>query len=159
MSAAELTIPELQNMLDHLLITAGSDSPWVAYVRARIAELEDRQRRAELPAIDYTTPAGQVSEKWYLRSHDGQGDAHRGHLSNDDTVTALCGATFRPVSRLFGKGPAFLRPPVDPVQACPACRSTYGEISRSDDADGAAVLGLIDTLSSPGSNKHRQKES
>ncbi|MGB7796583.1 MAG: hypothetical protein WBL53_10070 [Pseudonocardiaceae bacterium] len=40
---SELTISEFQSMLDHLLITAGSDSVWVTYVRQRIAELKARQ--------------------------------------------------------------------------------------------------------------------
>jgi hypothetical protein len=59
-------------------------------------------------------------EKWYLRSYK-DGDAHCGPMNQDGTVTGRCGLTFIPERRLFGEGPAFVRPPVDPLQACPSC--------------------------------------
>ena len=91
-----------------------------------------------------------MSEKWYLRSLN-DGDAHHCDRVNDDgTVTARCGLTFLPERRLFGEGPAVVRPPVDPIQACPQCRAA-GE--KTADPDGVAVQSLIATLSSPRSQR------
>ena len=95
-----------------------------------------------------------MSEKWYLRSYT-DGDAHHCDQINDDgTVTARCGLAFLPERRLFGEGPAVVRPPVDPIQACPECR-TAG--TKTEDPDGVAVRGLIETLSSPRSRRPARK--
>jgi hypothetical protein len=83
-------------------------------------------------------------DRWYLRSFK-DGEAHYGRINEDAMVTARCGLTFVPQPRLFGKGPAFARPPVDPLQACPKCRTT----ATHADTDGAEVQGLIEILSSP----------
>ncbi|MFY9808275.1 MAG: hypothetical protein WAK86_13540 [Pseudonocardiaceae bacterium] len=97
-----------------------------------------------------------MSEKWYLRSTDNSdGDAHHCDRVNDDgTVTARCGLTFLPERRLFGDGPAVVRPPVDPIQGCPQCRAA-GE--QTEDPDGVAVRGLIEALSSPRSPRPLRK--
>jgi hypothetical protein len=80
-----------------------------------------------------------VSEKWYLRSQN-DGDAHHCDRVNDDgTVTARCGLTFLPERRLFGEGPAVVRPPVDPIQACPQCRAAEKEDRRSRWGRGAEL--------------------
>ncbi|MGH3548900.1 MAG: hypothetical protein ACRDQU_12480 [Pseudonocardiaceae bacterium] len=99
-------------------------------------------------------------DRWYLRSYK-DGDAHYGHaggdIDDDGMVTARCGLTFRPQQQLFGAGPAFVRPPVDALQACPGCRaaqSTAGT-DREPDPDGSAVLGLIETLNSPRKKRNR----
>jgi hypothetical protein len=57
---------------------------------------------------------------WYLRSTSDR-DTHRGELQPDGTVTAVCGAVFRPVSYLHGNGPALPDHPPDPDQVCPHC--------------------------------------
>ena len=58
--------------------------------------------------------------EWYLRSL-GDRDTHRGELRPDGTVTAVCGAVFRPVQYL-GKDPALSGEPADPQQVCLTCR-------------------------------------
>ncbi|MGH3546728.1 MAG: hypothetical protein ACRDQU_01085 [Pseudonocardiaceae bacterium] len=94
--------------------------------------------------------------KWYQRS-DKDGDTHYGYITeymikdsadpNDGiVVTARCGLMFRPQRPLFDDNPLFGRDSVDALQACPTCRSTS---EQQPDTDGAAVLGLIHTLSSP----------
>lgn len=94
-----------------------------------------------------------MSEKWYLRSYK-DGDAHYcDGVNEDDTVTARCGRTFLPETQLFGEGPAVVRPPVDPLQACPKCVAE----GNTTDPDGAAVRGLIDALSSPRSQRSTRK--
>jgi hypothetical protein len=57
-------------------------------------------------------------EKRYSRSF-GDRDTHRCEQTNaDGTVTARCGLTFMPQHRLFGDGPMWVRPLVEPVLAC-----------------------------------------
>ena len=63
-------------------------------------------------------------QKWYLR----------------------CGVTFIPERRPFGEGPAVVRPPVDPVAACPTCVAAG---RKTEGSDGVAVAGLVETLSAP----------
>lgn len=92
-------------------------------------------------------------EKWYLRSYT-DGDTHCGRVSVDAMVSARCGVTFAPLPRLFGEGPAVVRPPIDPVAACPACAAA-GEKTENADPDGVAVAGLVETLSSPRSPRKR----
>jgi hypothetical protein len=47
-----------------------------------------------------------------------------------------------------------VRPPVDPIQACPQCRAAE---KKTNDPDGVAVQSLIETLSSPRSPRPRRK--
>lgn len=65
---------------------------------------------------------------WYLRSLSDQ-DTHRGELHGDGTVTAVCGATFRPKTtlrisgqpgeqQLVDAGPALPGNPPDPRRKC-----------------------------------------
>ncbi len=63
---------------------------------------------------------------WYLRSLADQ-DTHRGWMSGDGTVLALCGVEFapKPTVRLVGQRlvdgfPDLGSPPV-PEQVCPEC--------------------------------------
>lgn len=85
--------------------------------------------------------------QWYVRSA-GHADAHYGRLTGEGTVSARCGLTLRPQPHLFNRGPAVLQPPIDAARCCPRCRCAD---TREQDADGAAVAGLIDTL---GSRRH-----
>lgn len=58
---------------------------------------------------------------WFLRSYADE-DTHVGTLAPDGTVTAVCGAVFRPVLHPFDGTPACLTAPSDALQVCPRCR-------------------------------------
>jgi hypothetical protein len=83
-----------------------------------------------------TNGATDTTLSWYLRSL-GNADTHRGRISPDGTVVALCGARFapRPTLRVAGQppdqqlvnGPLALRgTPPDPDQVCEVCRRGGG---------------------------------
>lgn len=134
----ELTLSELRDMHDRLMVLS-------SYLRRKITWLESEHPRRDPPPL----PAESRPEKWYLRS-DADGDAHRGYLNDDNTVTGACGVKFTPQPRMFGKGPTVLRPPLDPRQACPSCqRPALRQNSVDEERDGAAIRNLTERLSSP----------
>lgn len=65
-------------------------------------------------------PGGQSGPiAWYLRSL-ADGDTHRGSLTGEGIVVAICGAEY-PLSRTFG-GKALPGQPPDAAQICQECQ-------------------------------------
>lgn len=64
---------------------------------------------------------------WFVASLRDE-DTHLGEEVTDGTVTAQCGCSFRPLTRLTTS-------PLDPLQVCPRCAQTQRGNSALSDGD------------------------